>query len=698
MNLHRKKGATLGLVAVCVFVVIVLGVGFFILSKIIGGEREVANATDAGVLTVARKALSPTLVNVALTNDSDSNPVNDFIGIDTAKPGPGVSAGKIDMLGLNRVIAQAIIVALNAEALNTPLATTHAQSVAAAARNVANGLRNLLHNAPTLNQEFNKVAQQNNTKMWQGNPVSLVGNVNSAFMRPGLSSNVFFPAGLNLPVTLPSNLLNKQAGAVTNGGSNYMAGYVNFSVPAGGNSTVQIAAVPIFPQTKPHLVDIGEFDRSTTDPVGTYLPPNSFKANSRAMEGNAGNLGGAIACAVVGALDRDFPASIPRGYVRFVNGPDANTNNPPIANPVVDGTNDIFNNELWPPSGISMTNNNVFATQGNESTMQAWADYNANNPPTGPQPPFPGNTFFRMPDGAPATIADMRGIRSISASGCDTMDGWERTECNFGGGLVPGTLPFAAACAYNRYSQTGNNSNNNGYTNIEYMKADLLSDRAMGAKCVHVDAPTRPSGMKKFEPKGCYNTPSYPVNFGQPGSPLDYIMMISSNGSNPCAEEIIKGIHQRMTEVDPSLTLAQVRAALASQTLQMGQSLVLYSPGPGQIMLAAVNPGQYFNGGTPNDGVNSTKVINCDNQYSINETMVNSAAGQGASPAPSCGVGDASYHYAPYTETSPDIPKDGKMMAADKAVWTPATGWRNLLGDVKFENNVQGGGTWCKPN
>lgn len=59
MILHRKKGATLGLVAVCVFVVIVLGVGFFILSKIIGGEREVANATDAGVLTVAAKRYPP---------------------------------------------------------------------------------------------------------------------------------------------------------------------------------------------------------------------------------------------------------------------------------------------------------------------------------------------------------------------------------------------------------------------------------------------------------------------------------------------------------------------------------------------------------------------------------------------------------------------------------------------------------------
>lgn len=57
MKLRRQRGATLGLVAACVFLVILVGVGFFFLSKIIGGGREVANATDAGVLNVAKQAV-----------------------------------------------------------------------------------------------------------------------------------------------------------------------------------------------------------------------------------------------------------------------------------------------------------------------------------------------------------------------------------------------------------------------------------------------------------------------------------------------------------------------------------------------------------------------------------------------------------------------------------------------------------------
>jgi len=111
-------------------------------------------------------------------------------------------------------------------------------------------------------------------------------------------------------------------------------------------------------------------------------------------------------------------------------------------------------------------------------------------------------------------------------------------------------------------------------------------------------------------------------------------------------------------------------------------------------MLSPMSPGQYFNGSTPNDGQSSIKVKPCDNSYSIQETMVNSTAGEGASPT--CGVGDANYHYAPFTQNPDDTVNPLKAM--DKATWTPASGWRNLLGDVKFENSVNHGGSWCKPN
>jgi hypothetical protein len=393
MKLQRRKGATLGLVAVCVLVIIVLGIGFFILSQILGGGREIANATDAGVLTVARNALSPANINVNLAGDSDANPVNDFIPFDTNYGGLSASSGKIDMLGLNRVVAQAVMVALNAQEINTGAATGHAQSVASAAQNVARNLRTLLDNNAYLRGQFTSVAGANNTKMFQGNKATLTGAIVSGYMRPNFSTNVYWTGATQnaIGVGLPSMLKNTQSGTLTHNGDNYMAGYVNFPIPVGGG-TVNIAGVPVFPQQKPHLVDIGEFDPSSAaDPIGTdYLPPNAFRTNSRTQENNSGNFGGAVACAIVGALDKDFPAQMPRGYVRIVNGQPQNGGN--VNNPVVDGTNDVFNNELWPPNGggVDVANNGVFALNANpggQTLMNDWATFNNAPPPPPPAPP-----------------------------------------------------------------------------------------------------------------------------------------------------------------------------------------------------------------------------------------------------------------------------------------------------------------------
>src|ERR1700735_1916684 len=57
MKTRQQRGATLGLAAACVFLVIAIGVCFFFVAKIIGGGREVANATDGGALNVAKEAL-----------------------------------------------------------------------------------------------------------------------------------------------------------------------------------------------------------------------------------------------------------------------------------------------------------------------------------------------------------------------------------------------------------------------------------------------------------------------------------------------------------------------------------------------------------------------------------------------------------------------------------------------------------------
>lgn len=711
MKLNRRRGATLGLVAVCVFVVIILAVGFFILAKIIGGEREVTNATDAGVLIVARNAMSPTIVGVDFSSIGAS--ASDFIGLDEAVTGLGSTGGRASMQNINRIIAQSLLVALNAQHIDTAEAATHAKTIESTAKQVATQLRNKLHNTNTLNSHFTDVAQSNNTKMWQGNKVNLVGNIASAFMRQGYSTNVYVHAGTRLPVSPPSTLTNQNPGAATSsdGNSPYMAGYVNWNVPCGNGQSISIAGVPIFPKTQPHIVDVGEFDGATTDPIGgNYLPPNAFKATSQATESSSGTTGGALACAIVGVLDRDFAAAIPRGYVRINNGEDANAQNAPLADPVVDGTNDIFNNELWPPSAVNVASNGsstMFSTNG--ALMSNWEAYNADTTGTVPQPGV-GGIYVVTNDTQgyrAATVDDLADntnhpdVTSTPGVGapsdCDTHNGWDKPECLFSAsGLVPGSMPYAAANAYNRYNVTAPaGASTDGYTNIEYMKADLLRQRANGAKCASVNPPPLASGMKKFNVNGCYNTPTHNAAFGTVDTPKAYLDQISDGGANACATNIVGIIADRMTQVDPSITRAKVEAALndASMPLAMGQTLVLYSPGPGNVTMQPIPAGTYFKPApanlTDNDGRTSTQVIPCENTYRIDTTIINANKGHGSGPV--CPIGDANYHEAPFVQDAP-------ITAVDRAVWTPASGFNNLLGDLKFENTAQNGGTFCKPN
>lgn len=723
MTFKRRKGATLGLVAVCVLVIIVLGIGFFILSQILGGGREIANATDAGVLTVARKCLSPTLINVPLTGDSGTNPVNDFIALDPNNATNILSAasGNIDMLGINRVVAQAVLVALNAQEINTPTASGHAQNVASAAKNVATQLRNLIQGGGSpLPGQFTNVAQSNNTKMFEGNKVNLAGaGLQSTFMRPGYSTNVYMSAPLlaAVPVTPPTNLTNQNPNALKHTGWGYMAGYINFAIPAGTGTTVSIAGVPLFPQQKPHLVDIGEYNTDATTASGngnapfgsgTYLPPNAFRADTKTLESNSSTLGGAVGCALVGALQSDFVASLPRGYVRIINGPNAASTNPPISS-VADGTNDVFNNELWPPAGgAEVSNNGVYALNSNPAGQQYisdWAAFNAGTSTT--QPPAPGTAgapavYKITPTGfANATLADMQAVTGQMM--CDALNIWNNpSQCYAPNtdGSVPSNGDLVNAIEVQNGVSPGSTPLNpsNGFTAIEYQKAQLLAGAGHDAYCATV-TPVGPTGMKVFTVGDCYATPFVQINFGVPGSPLQYINQIGNGGANACATDVIQKITNRLQEADATLTSAQVQAALGSApvgapagndgALDLGETLYLYSPGPGMVQLAYGTPSAYFNSTLQNDGQSSAAVYNCENTYNISHVIVN--AEKGAGPG-FCPRGDANYHDEPYTQGP------GYLPGTDRAIWTPASGWRNLLGDIEFQNEASMGGTFCKPN
>jgi hypothetical protein len=385
---------------------------------------------------------------------------------------------------------------------------------------------------------------------------------------------------------------------------------------------------------------------------------------------------------------------------------------------VVDGTNDIFNNELWAPNGgINVANNGVFVLNrsggfgapGN-AILNAWIAYN-NDPNADPlNPPSSANAthgpWVGVGGGSRlATDAELAAVTGIT--NCDHTNYHQVAACRHNDPATGGIMnwPGGQTDTYHALQDiTGANNNggappNNGYTAVEYQKVILLQKRAAGAECAFIPRPN-PSGMKKFDPQGCYNTPAVQANFGVPGSPLDYLQQITDGGhitsvpagTTNCEGTMLNLITNRITQADPSITPTQVRAALGSRQLPLGATLFLYSPGPGAIELVPGTPGAYFVDNSvvsAVDGANSSLVFSCESNYRIDGTLVNATKGRGAGPT--CSLGDAHYHASPFTQNP-------SLSASDRVIYTPASGWRNILGDINFVNDAEDSGTFCKPN
>lgn len=772
MKLRRQRGATLGLVAACVFLVIIVGVGFFFLSKIIGGGREVANATDAGVLNVAKLAVRRGAVPLT------GGLVSEF-GELTEPPNSNV-----DLVTYNRLVAQALIVGKNAESLGGT-AVSHANTLRADVRTIGLALRNKLQAGgsqdPKLATDFSDLASQNNTRMWDGPAVTLVGAVDAGYMKTGSSTNVYFsPATLAAlggwapPLSTQSSKADPAA--------KYLAGYTPFNVNGNANF---LYGVPVLPQTKPHLVDHGQF---TTVAVDADTPPNSFRTNSRALEGKSGAVGTSVACAIVGVINREFPAVIPRGFVRVLNGDDAETTNGVLATPVSNGANDIFNNELFSPPGNGVFAANagatgtganggaaVFSTDAAElsAAHTAWAAYvgtmgshpkgspmldglgnpvldglgnprvnditDEGSPNYGAGDPYiwennnlssylkPGSLWgsathnIRSTDGTNphGQYASFTDLVALGKSGA----GQKQCTHTMYDDTLPATDPCAGNIAnwmdnYGRVPTYSGGTQPGGFTNVEYMKADLLgkiAGRKGGKFCANVGFGLPPSGLKAWPVNGSgtvlksgtagsaipYTGGASKVNYLKVDTTLTYLNQLNAgpgitSGGGCTTNAIISEITKRMQQVDPLVTTADVTAALGDTNYPLtlngaptgtgGSKLYLYvQPGTHKPRMNTSLPWTdsaiAADGPAPAAGTANQ----CDSKYPLNGWAVNTTKGNGAP------IGDGQYHEVPFTSasTSPD--------GTDTAAWHPASGYNNLLGELKFQQTVEGA-TFCKPN
>jgi hypothetical protein len=422
---QRAKGATLGLVAASVLILTLVGSACYFFLTMLGGNRQVTSATDAGALAAARSLFSITVGTSTLPSEFQQ------LGVDLGTGAPDSVNGQMNILAYNRAAGAALLIALNANEEATSQAYVNANKVIGELESFGGALNTAISSAVQLNNSaanlFQQMAQENSINLMGNNStVNLINNLTVAAVNTddsGGKSNVYFnPAVFGNDTTLAASaaatvdstgkvvsVINQsyasnQPGAA---GQSFVQGYSGIQVNKNINS---IYACALNPGQTPHLIDLNRFNagsppQATPSVATSYAPVNALMGQTQTQITNLpghvqANLSTtAIACSILGCLNNEYPISLPSGYVRIHNGFDAMYANPTTLSPIYDSVNannSIFNNELYVgPGGLGpvyVSNNNVFCTETWESVngpsdptpanyvgsaeMEAWVNYN----------------------------------------------------------------------------------------------------------------------------------------------------------------------------------------------------------------------------------------------------------------------------------------------------------------------------------
>lgn len=432
MSTYRKnKGSTI-LVISFVLLICIIGVACFLLSKILGGANELTQASDSGILNAANQALITPSIK---PNDPSLPPVcHDFFELSDP---PGVASGSsinyqpISLLTYNRLVAQAILVANNAEQENLQsggldnAAVANARSVIAGVKAVGSYLQNQM-NSGALDSAWSSLAQSNSVRMLGNANVALQHSLTTSYMNSGGSANIYFdPTVVNtVPINSggslkpsssagdPNSVQSVYHGSAPSYGNSiaYVAGYNPINLLSSTGTTETLFAVPTMPEQKSHLVSLLNFSTSTNAP-DRNTPPNAFSDDCTSHDSTSNQLVRAISCAIVGSQSQHqtsllaaatgtyYPGAIPAGYIRIINAPVGNANgtvipagnfNDAVAateralNVALDGSTDLFNTVLaiesggvvyveHPGTGNPETTPFEF---GSNAALRAWATYN----------------------------------------------------------------------------------------------------------------------------------------------------------------------------------------------------------------------------------------------------------------------------------------------------------------------------------
>jgi hypothetical protein len=260
-NRRNNYGASLALVAMCAFALVLFIVACFQLMMIFGGKQELNNTADAAALNVAQRAIQIKTSPGDLFSDCAD------------------SQGTIGLANINRVWGKAYLINANVEEMTanqqlTNLATDAANNTYNSAQQVNDDLCTNLKNMPTLTSFFDQIASLRLHRMLGNKQVSSDTNTdwNTAMLYRGDQSN------LSANFSQIPSPTNARFNTVSTGNTSYLPGYMPMQC-----NDKNFYFVTFHNGERTHLVTESYFVRSSQDKAALLTVqnpiPNAFSGH-----------------------------------------------------------------------------------------------------------------------------------------------------------------------------------------------------------------------------------------------------------------------------------------------------------------------------------------------------------------------------------------------------------------------------------
>ncbi len=665
-DLQRKRGAVLGLVVVSTLVLAILGVGLIFLIMQLGGGQELQHATDSGNLNVAKQVLRHP--GTKLVQGDEQNIFGDTIDPET---------NEANLLYYNRLVAQALLIQNNAAVLKTTTSSSHSTQMMDLVNGIAGRLNDQLVTAGNFDGHFHDTAQPHAMRMFQAlaNNVTHVGQSHEvSMMARGAATNVHINDAQVLKQT------GSQAPKISDfaipgpDGKLYLVGYKQLTV----NGTHSIWGVPLRPSQPPHLVSDKNFvTNQPRGPIPQFVPPNSFKSAGLTKDQRASNLNTrALSSSIVGSLKKIWQASIPRGVIIV-------DNKGSFCGTVTKGDFDIWQDKLMDPNYIEVLGGDANtglisdASNGSLNNIKQYVDNNYNALMAGDQTARDGlhsvlqnadvDSWGSFPSDTKANSSNTGFIQFIKDNSA--------TRCTNGASPVTTTASHPTCnlgkfmSLYGQDSGGGTSHQDCNLMAVEKYHVDLCTVRASGAECADVKSQSAFSGLKLYSnSNNCGLTQVYTGNLAQ--------LLAQTNSAQEVTLQMVTYMYQINPEAEDINN--QIANVLSSPVAFDKISYIYRNPTTKALVLSTQLPPWPLPdlkapGMNLPDGPTSTYVRN------VNMDALTNCDGECGYPHPW------------------DCPLDSQATGQDWSEWTPSSGFRNILGVLKFRNRADGGGRFCCP-